>query len=83
MSLPKLLAMSLSQSMPCPVGVAGEPAAEAGDEPGAAPAASATPRNGRGRRARFGDAIPEGPPRAVTGSIAISFAVVSRRHWPR
>ncbi|KVE32378.1 hypothetical protein WS68_14460 [Burkholderia sp. TSV86] len=36
----------------------------------------------RGRR-RFGDAIPDMPPRTATGAIAISFAVVSRRHWPR
>ncbi len=83
MSLPKPLAMSLSHLMSDPVGAAGEPAAAAGDEPGAAPAASAAPRNGRGRRVRFGDAIPDGPQRVATGSIAISFAVVSRRHWPR
>ena len=25
----------------------------------------------------------DAPPRPVTGSIAISFAVVSRRNWPR
>ncbi|MGZ2747346.1 hypothetical protein [Burkholderia stagnalis] len=75
--------MSLSHLMPCPAGAADEPVAAAGGEPGAAPAASAAPRNGRGRRMRFGDAIPDRPPRAATGSIAISFAVVSRRHWPR
>ncbi|WP_175691289.1 hypothetical protein [Burkholderia anthina] len=39
--------------------------------------------DGRSRRFRFGDAIEDAPPRAVTGSIAISFAVVSRRNWPR
>ncbi|WP_065503666.1 hypothetical protein [Burkholderia stabilis] len=39
--------------------------------------------DGRSRRFRFGDAIDDAPPRAVTGSIAISFAVVSRRNWPR
>lgn len=39
--------------------------------------------DGRGRRMRFGDALDDVPPRAVTGSIAISFAVVSRRNWPR
>ncbi|WP_322085513.1 hypothetical protein [Burkholderia sp. BCC1999] len=39
--------------------------------------------DGRSRRFRFGDAIEAPPPRAVTGSIAISFAVVSRRNWPR
>ncbi|KVN56004.1 hypothetical protein WT14_27720 [Burkholderia stagnalis] len=86
MSLPKLLAMSPCNSMSGPADAAGEPAAAAGGEPGAAPAASAAsaaPRNGRGRRVRFGDAIPDAPPRATTGSIAISFAVVSRRHWPR
>ncbi|RQT26678.1 hypothetical protein DF037_19075 [Burkholderia contaminans] len=44
---------------------------------------------GRGRRFRFGDAVDamsapnDAPPRPVTGSIAISFAVVSRRNWPR
>jgi hypothetical protein len=45
--------------------------------------------DGRGRRFRFGDvvdamsAMNDAPPRPVTGSIAISFAVVSRRNWPR
>ncbi|CAB3752191.1 MULTISPECIES: hypothetical protein [Burkholderia] len=62
-----------------------------------APAATADPRaprqrteraDGRGRRFRFGDAVDAmsaangTPPRAATGSIAISFAVVSRRNWP-
>jgi len=43
----------------------------------------------RGRRFRFGDAVDamsapnDAPPRPLTGSIAISFAVVSRRNWPR
>ncbi|TDG06599.1 hypothetical protein E1N52_19940 [Paraburkholderia guartelaensis] len=40
-------------------------------------------RKGRSRRARFGDVTHETQPRAATGAIAISFAVVSRRHWPR
>ena len=39
--------------------------------------------DGRSRRVRFGDALDDAPPRAITGSIAISFAVVSRRNWPR
>ncbi|KVE07317.1 hypothetical protein [Burkholderia anthina] len=39
--------------------------------------------DGRSRRFRFGDALDDTPPRAVTGSIAVSFAVVSRRNWPR
>lgn len=39
--------------------------------------------DGRSRRFRYGDALDDAPPRAVTGSIAISFAVVSRRNWPR
>ncbi|HKT63363.1 MAG TPA: hypothetical protein VJR91_07280 [Burkholderia sp.] len=39
--------------------------------------------DGRSRRFRFGDALDDAPPRVVTGSIAISFAVVSRRNWPR
>ncbi|WP_423394236.1 hypothetical protein [Burkholderia sp. LMG 21824] len=45
--------------------------------------------SGRGRRFRFGDAVDamsamnDAPPRPVTGSIALSFAVVSRRNWPR
>ncbi|HGL4261472.1 hypothetical protein [Burkholderia dolosa] len=53
-----------------------------------APDARATNRraarvDGRSRRFRYGDALDDAPPRAVTGSIAISFAVVSRRNWPR
>nr|WP_321807409.1 hypothetical protein [Burkholderia sp. BCC1993] len=39
--------------------------------------------DGRSRRFRIGDAIEDAPARTVTGSIAISFAVVSRRNWPR
>ncbi|WP_423763247.1 hypothetical protein [Burkholderia sp. NLJ2] len=48
-----------------------------------APKRRAERSDGRGRRFRFGDAFEDTPPRAVTGSIAISFAVVSRRNWPR
>ncbi|MBN3787032.1 hypothetical protein G3N94_09025 [Burkholderia sp. Ac-20353] len=66
--------------------VALEPAvdrAPAGDsEPDPAAAAAPAPRNAR-RRPRFADAISDTERRATTGSIAISFAVVSRRHWPR
>ncbi|WP_175745026.1 hypothetical protein [Burkholderia ambifaria] len=46
-------------------------------------AARAAHVDGRSRRFRFGDALDDAPPRAITGSIAISFAVVSRRNWPR
>ncbi|MGS0891403.1 hypothetical protein ACVBGC_02395 [Burkholderia stagnalis] len=38
---------------------------------------------GRSRRFRVDDAIGDAPPRPVTGSIALGFAVVSRRNWPR
>ncbi|OXI17593.1 hypothetical protein [Burkholderia sp. AU15512] len=54
-----------------------------------APKRSAVRADGRGRRFRFGDAVDamtatnDAPTRPVTGSIAISFAVVSRRNWPR
>nr|WP_193100327.1 hypothetical protein [Burkholderia sp. Z1] len=48
-----------------------------------APKQRAERTDGRSRRFRFGDALEDTPPRAVTGSIAISFAVVSRRNWPR
>jgi hypothetical protein len=37
----------------------------------------------RARRPRFGDAMADTNSRAKTGSIAVSFAVVSRKHWPR
>ena len=40
-------------------------------------------RKGRSRRPRFGDMTHEADLRAATGAIAVSFAVVSRRHWPR
>ncbi|WP_431825032.1 hypothetical protein [Burkholderia sp. F1] len=70
-----------------PISAAGEPAAvnacAACDERDVAPVRGPDPRGGRGRRVRFGDAIPDAPARAATGAIAISFAVVSRRHWPR
>ncbi|AQQ34748.1 TPA: hypothetical protein ACUNF5_003702 [Burkholderia orbicola] len=48
-----------------------------------APKRRAERTDGRSRRFRFGDALEDAPPRVVTGSIAISFAVVSRRNWPR
>ncbi|WP_232435556.1 hypothetical protein [Burkholderia ubonensis] len=70
-----------------PIAEAGEAAAvnacTAGDERDAAPVRGPDQRGGRGRRVRFGDAIPDTPARAATGAIAISFAVVSRKHWPR
>nr|WP_269508518.1 hypothetical protein [Burkholderia sp. IMCC1007] len=53
----------------------------------ATPARRAARADGRGRRPRFGDALDDAlndpPSRPATGSIAISFAVVSRRNWPR
>ncbi|WP_175716411.1 hypothetical protein [Burkholderia anthina] len=51
------------------------------------PARRAARADGRSRRPRFSDALDDAlndtPSRPVTGSIAISFAVVSRRNWPR
>uniref|UniRef100_UPI003C7A75C8 hypothetical protein n=1 Tax=Burkholderia anthina TaxID=179879 RepID=UPI003C7A75C8 len=51
------------------------------------PARRAVRADGRNRRPRFGnaldDALNDAPSRPVAGSIAISFAVVSRRNWPR
>lgn len=38
---------------------------------------------GRERRPRFADAFPADDGRMQGGSIAVSFAVVSRRRWPR
>ncbi|WP_260435967.1 hypothetical protein [Burkholderia sp. Bp9143] len=66
--------------MPCDPVVAGENRA-APDAP--APERRAVRADGRSRRFRFGEALDDAPPRAATGSIAISFAVVSRRNWPR
>lgn len=56
---------------------------DAAGESGATLAGHADPRKGRGRRPRFGDVTAETQLRVETGAIAISFAVVSRRHWPR
>ncbi|MDN7903087.1 hypothetical protein QZM18_02975 [Burkholderia diffusa] len=36
--------------------------------------------DGRSRRFRFGDTLDDAQPRAASGSIALSFAVVSRRN---
>jgi hypothetical protein len=66
--------------LPCDAVVAGESRAAATPPVSEARAARA---DGRSRRFRYGDALDDAPPRAVTGSIAISFAVVSRRNWPR
>ncbi len=59
--------------------------ADASDaEPDApAPERRAVRADSRSRRFRFGDALDDVPSRGGTGSIAISFAVVSRRNWPR
>ncbi|WP_175909520.1 hypothetical protein [Burkholderia sp. BCC1640] len=63
----------------CDTVVAG--ASDAGPD---APAPERRTARGDGRRRlRFGNALDDVRPRAVTGSIAISFAVVSRRNWPR
>ncbi|KVC60327.1 hypothetical protein WI73_03630 [Burkholderia ubonensis] len=87
MSFPKSSSMSAGPSMQRPIAEAVESATvnacTAGDERDAAPVRAPDPRGGRGRRVRFGDAIPDAPARAATGAIAISFAVVSRKHWPR
>ncbi|HDR8857786.1 hypothetical protein WT21_05815 [Burkholderia territorii] len=48
-----------------------------------APGRRAARADSRSRRFRFGDALDDVPSRGGTGSIAISFAVVSRRNWPR
>ncbi|CAB3748436.1 hypothetical protein B7G54_01035 [Burkholderia puraquae] len=54
-----------------------------------APKRRAERADGRGRRFRFGDAVDamsaqnDVSARPASGSIAISFAVVSRRNWPR
>ncbi|KVV42181.1 hypothetical protein WT27_11335 [Burkholderia territorii] len=48
-----------------------------------APERRAARADGRSRRFRLGDALDDAPPRGGTGSIAISFAIVSRRNWPR
>jgi len=53
------------------------------NETDAPPLSNADSRKGRIRRSRFGDATHETHLRAATGAIAVSFAVVSRRHWPR
>ncbi|ALX16344.1 hypothetical protein P350_29985 [Burkholderia cepacia JBK9] len=86
MPFPEFIVMSVDQAADC----VAEPSCdvENTNEHAAAADARAPKRraertDGRSRRFRFGDALNEAPPRAVTGSIAISFAVVSRRNWPR
>ncbi|MBP0606236.1 MULTISPECIES: hypothetical protein [Burkholderia] len=86
MPFPELTFMSVDPAADC----VAEPSSDVADasECAAAAAARAPKRraertDGRSRRFRFGDALEDAPPRAVTGSIAISFAVVSRRNRPR
>ena len=86
MPFPELTFMSVDPAADCMA----EPSSDVADasECAAAAAARAPKRraertDGRSRRFRFGDALEDVPPRAVTGSIAISFAVVSRRNWLR
>jgi hypothetical protein len=86
MPFPELTVMSLDPAADC---VAAPPCDATGASACAAAADTRAPKrraeraDGRSRRFRFGDALDDAPPRAVTGSIAISFAVVSRRNWPR
>ncbi|MDN7427324.1 hypothetical protein [Burkholderia sp. AU45388] len=86
MPFPELTSMSLDPAADCvaepssDVATASECAAATDAR---APKRRAERTDGRSRRFRFGDALEDAPPRAVTGSIAISFAVVSRRNWPR
>ncbi|MPV56267.1 hypothetical protein CFB46_27160 [Burkholderia sp. HI2761] len=86
MPSPEFIFMSLDPAADCVT----EPSSDVADANACAVAADArAPKrraertDGRSRRFRFGDALEDAPPRAVTGSIAISFAVVSRRNWPR
>lgn len=67
----------------CDTVVAGESGAEPDVPAPKRGAADAARADGRSRRFRFGDALDDEASRVVTGSIAISFAVVSRRNWPR
>ncbi|NTZ86374.1 hypothetical protein FCJ61_26050 [Burkholderia metallica] len=86
MPFPESTFMSLDPAADCVV----EPSSDVADANACAVAADtrapkrrAERTDGRSRRFRFGDVLEDAPPRAVTGSIAISFAVVSRRNWPR
>ncbi|WP_175821587.1 MULTISPECIES: hypothetical protein [unclassified Burkholderia] len=86
MPFPEFTFMSLDPASDCVV----EPSSDVADANACAVAADtrapkrrAERTDGRSRRFRFGDVLEDAPPRAVTGSIAISFAVVSRRNWPR
>ncbi|MCA8301875.1 hypothetical protein LGN24_10315 [Burkholderia seminalis] len=86
MPFPEFTVMSFDQAVDC----VAEPSCDGADanEHAAATDARAPKRraeraDGRTRRFRFGDAMEDPPPRTMTGSIAISFAVVSRRNWPR
>ncbi|RQV09165.1 hypothetical protein DF047_11270 [Burkholderia cenocepacia] len=86
MPFPEFTFMSLDTTADCvaepPCDVAGANACTDATD-ARAPKRRAEHTDGRSRRFRFGDALEDAPPRPVTGSIAISFAVVSRRNWPR
>jgi len=82
MPFPEPTVMPLDHAADC---VADQPCdtAVANERTAAADTRAPKRRAERSRRSRFGDALDDPPPRVVTGSIAISFAVVSRRNWPR
>ncbi|UXU91303.1 hypothetical protein [Burkholderia sp. S-53] len=88
MPFPEFTVMSVDHAADCVADTSCD-AAVADERTAAAAADARAPKRraerteGRSRRFRFGDALEDAPPRAVTGSIAISFAVVSRRNWPR
>ncbi|WP_338640070.1 hypothetical protein [Burkholderia pyrrocinia] len=86
MPFPEFTVMSLDHAADCVADTSYD--AAVADEHAAAVDVRAPKRrversDGRSRRFRFGDAFEDAPPRTMTGSIAISFAVVSRRNWPR
>ncbi|KVC44825.1 hypothetical protein WL88_08325 [Burkholderia diffusa] len=84
-SLSEFITMPLDHAAECLTDVSCDTVvAGASDaEPDAPASERRTARTDSRRRFRFGDSLDDAPPRAATGSIAISFAVVSRRNWPR
>jgi hypothetical protein len=87
MSFPELSVMSFRSPMSHRAPAACQSAAVdqhvADAEPDTAADRIPEPRNERSRRPRFGDAIPNSNTSATTGAIAVSFAIVSRKNWPR
>ncbi|WP_322014331.1 hypothetical protein [Paraburkholderia sp. J12] len=78
---PTMRSRRLESCLPTPTRIHADACNDAGDPESMRDASQSGER--RGRRRRFALVTPAENERAQTGSIAVSFAIVSRSRWPR